>query len=158
MSRLFVEGKPDSCLVRALGLTVREVREAVGRGEVANSLKNTTHRIGLIDEDPHAPHALPSYIRDLSILEEAHGIQIRFDGKRQNRVIVLRPDLENWLFQLFRQHDLIHELGKECTTAREWKKRINTADQLSRLPRLIQLLEQRESLAILYLKRQLVQP
>lgn len=63
MKRVFVEGKPDLALVKALGVSRQEASMAGNKGKVCHIAKKNPPAVGLVDEDPD--EELPGYLRDL---------------------------------------------------------------------------------------------
>ncbi len=98
---IFVECKPDELLVRRIsGLPRREVvHELKGKYEICERLAKQRDCIGILDEDPgsHVPAYLTRISQYNDILQ--HGLRIFEDGARNNRAILLRPKLEDWLLR-----------------------------------------------------------
>ena len=94
---LFVECKPDEALAHALGVPCKNIEHALGRGRVCTQLSRRTNVIGMVDEDPGS--ALPSYLKLFVEHSWEHGVRVLLDAKRNNRMIVLSPRLEEWLVQ-----------------------------------------------------------
>ena len=98
---IYVECKPDGVLVRHVtDLSRRQVRHEIqGKGAVCNRLKKNTDLLAMIDEDPGKTQ--PTYMAQLSLSREiAHlGLKLYLDRRRNNRVIVLCPRLEEWLLR-----------------------------------------------------------
>ena len=98
---IYVECKPDELLARHLtGLPQRQVvHEAKGKGGVCNRLMRSTDQLAMVDEDPGS--AQPRYMAQLSLSHESPnaGLKLYYDGTRNNRVVVLRPRLEEWLLR-----------------------------------------------------------
>ncbi len=51
----------------------------------------------MVDEDPQS--AQPIYIKQLSVIEEKHGVRILSEARKGNKVIVLCPRLEEWIIK-----------------------------------------------------------
>jgi hypothetical protein len=94
---LFVECKPDETLASALGVARRDIEHALGRASVCAQLSRRTGVTGMVDEDPGS--ALPPYLKSLAERSWEHGIRVLLDEKRNNRMIMLSPRLEEWLVQ-----------------------------------------------------------
>ena len=105
---IYVEGKPDNVLVRhATGIQGRNaVRSLRGRGEVCRQLMRTRNQIGMVDEDPG--DRPPDYFRelDLRVNRVALGLKLYRDRRRNNRLVVLCPKLEDWLLRAARDAGL----------------------------------------------------
>ena len=98
---IYVECKPDGVLVRHVAdLSRRQVRhEAKGKGGVFNMLLRSRDLVAMVDEDPGKTQ--PRYMRQLSLSHEHAdlGLKLYLDSRRNNRVIVLCPRLEEWLLR-----------------------------------------------------------
>ena len=99
---IIVEGKRHGGLVRAvIRLPRREVvRETKGKSGVAARLQEAQNSIGLVDEDPG--DIQPAYFRGLTQLGDdppAYDLRLLRNGVRGNRVVVLCPNLQEWLLR-----------------------------------------------------------
>ncbi len=95
--RLLLECLPDETLVRQLGRTRRDCQHLNDKGRVCNRLKKTENLVAMIDDDPGA--AQPPYLQDLRLISNEHGVRILRDEKREHRVIILQPRLEEWIIE-----------------------------------------------------------
>ncbi len=96
---IFIECKTDKILVLKL-VSKKYVRCAGGIGEVCNKLKHSVNSCGVVDED--LTKTRPTYMENLlrnSLILNENDIKVAHDGKRNNYLIVLCPDLENWLIK-----------------------------------------------------------
>jgi hypothetical protein len=95
---IYVECKPDQTLVQVVtGLSIRQVtHEFKGKGEVMNQLARTTNSVGLVDEDPGKTQ--PRSLMAMRMVQELseRGLLLRQDS-RGNRLVLLRPRLEEWV-------------------------------------------------------------
>ena len=98
---IYVECRPDELLVRQVtGLPRRQVvHEAKGKGEVCNRLMKNRDLVAMVDEDPEATQ--PKYMTRLFLSRESTelGLKLYLDRERNNRIIVLRPRLVEWLLR-----------------------------------------------------------
>ena len=98
---IYVECKPDGVLVRHVtDLSRRQVgHEIQGKGAVCNRLMNSRDLVAMVDEDPGETQ--PRYMRQLSLSREhvELGLKLYYDSRRNNRVVVLCPKLEDWLLR-----------------------------------------------------------
>lgn len=102
---IFVECNPDKALVRALGISHREITHAYSKGNVSNFLaRKVINAKGLVDEDPLSTQ--PLYFQNLVIRAEQEGIQVLHDTQRNNRVVVLCPRLEEWILKTAKQESV----------------------------------------------------
>ncbi len=101
---IFVECKPDELLVRLLtGLPRKEVvHELKGKSGVVTQLVKWRSSTALVDEDPASVQ--PRYLLSLKVVNEepALGLRLLHDPQRDNRVVVLCPELESWLVRAAR--------------------------------------------------------
>jgi hypothetical protein len=94
---IFLECDPDKALVKALGMSNKEIKHVYSKGNVCNRLTKSSHAKGMVDEDPASPQ--PSYIGKLKLQLQQHDIKLLYDDKTQNRLIVLCPRLEEWILK-----------------------------------------------------------
>ena len=95
---IYVECKPDQILVQVVtGLPIRQViHELQGKGRVVYQVRRGSHSVGLVDEDPGATQ--PRLLTEMPTVEDlaAQGFSVKQDS-RGNRIVVLRPRLEEWI-------------------------------------------------------------
>ena len=96
---LYLECKPDETLARALGVPSREIRHQRNKDEVLKSLAAQSRGRAMVDEDPG--YAQPPYLARLSEVGDWSQLGLRAleHRARGNRVIILRPRLEEWLLR-----------------------------------------------------------
>ena len=98
---IYVECKPDELLVRQVTDLPRRqvVHEAKGKGGVCNRLMRNEGLMAMVDEDPGKTQ--PTYMAQLSLSRESAGMGLKLyvDRSRNNRAVVLCPDLEWWLLR-----------------------------------------------------------
>ena len=96
---IYVECKPDAILVRAVTkLPRREViHEIKGKYEIAKRLSSAEHSDAVVDEDPQSSQ--PAYLSALEPVQDLPevGLRLLLDTRRSNRVVILRPRLEEWI-------------------------------------------------------------
>ena len=98
MSKVFLEGKTDFAFVRALGISRKNARVLDSKGEVCNYLAKHSEVIGLVDEDPG--YTPSKYLQKLQKEELEHDLLLYLDSKNNNKIIALRPRLEEWLIKV----------------------------------------------------------
>lgn len=101
---MFVEGKPDLVLVKALGVSRQESSMAGNRGKVCHITKKNPPAVGLVDEDPG--EELPGYLRNLKKVDIGQNLLLYRDAKNGNKIVVLCPRLEEWLLKICKQAGL----------------------------------------------------
>ena len=94
---IYVECKPDFKLVEVLGIPKKKIKHVAGKGNVCRVLKKKGNSVGMVDEDPDCPQ--PSYLKDLQMVEESHGIKLLSDNRSHNLLILLCPNLEAWILE-----------------------------------------------------------
>lgn len=99
---LYVECKADETLARCLGLPRRELRHELNKDEVLKQLAKQSHCLGMVDEDPNSPR--PIQFGQMVVRDNYDQLGLRVYGgdARHNRVILLRPRLEEWLLRAAR--------------------------------------------------------
>ena len=131
---LLLECKPDEVLARRLGRTRRECIHHNDKGRVCNALKRATGFTGMIDEDPGS--AQPPYLGTLSESPGAHDLRVLLDVKRNHRVVIVRPRLEEWLIKTAQASGIKMADFGLSERGNELHREIN-----ARLPRLEELLD-----------------
>lgn len=96
---IYTECKPDSSLVRILGIPKKQIIHLGGKPEVCKQLEKREEWKGLVDEDPFSVQ--PSYLKKLPVKEDlpTYGLKILSDNSKNNDLIVLRPRLEEWVLK-----------------------------------------------------------
>lgn len=102
----YYECYADESLLKFLGLSSGELTggHSFGRSFVSRKLQKASDSIGFVDEDPHAPR--DSYLNHLFSLLPIYSDDYMFcakDSKTNNRLIVIRPDLETFAIKLAKQ-------------------------------------------------------
>lgn len=118
----YFECYADECLLKCLGFNSKELRggHSFGRSKVCRKLSKTSNSWGLIDEDPNASR--DSYLKHLFSLNPIYeDVQLLCskDKKRNNKIIVLRPNLEAWTLKLAMEEGV--DLAKEYGLPSDWK-------------------------------------
>ena len=96
--RILVECYPDEALLRALGVSKKQLRHERCKGEVVKRVRKFDCATGLIDEDPSS--AQPRDLDNYKQVRAAEGLRLlaRRDDKNK-RLIIICPRLEDWLIQ-----------------------------------------------------------
>jgi hypothetical protein len=96
--KIAVECYPDEVVLRGLGVPRKHVLHQARKGEVFNWLKRNAGVVGMVDEDPDSdqPRDLVSYQQ----VQASEGLLLLVrQGSSGQRLIVVRPRLEDWLIQ-----------------------------------------------------------
>jgi len=95
---ILVECYPDAAILRALGVSKKQLRHERCKGEVVKRLRKFDCATGLIDEDPAStqPRDLDNY-KELQVMEGLRLLAHRDD--KNKRLIIVCPRLEDWLIQ-----------------------------------------------------------
>ena len=97
---IYTECKPDSCLVRTLGIPKKQIIHLGGKPEVCKQLAKREDWKGLIDEDPFSVQ--PPYLKRLQVkgnLSGDYGFMVLHDNSKNNDLFVLCPLLEEWVLK-----------------------------------------------------------
>ena len=95
---ILVECRPDQTLLRnLLDVPKREIVHAQNKPQLLARLSKITNTMAMVDEDPLANQ--PAYLTKLQVIKDipGSGLKILEDTSKRNRVILLRPKLEDWL-------------------------------------------------------------
>lgn len=92
---VFVECNPDEILAVSLGVRKKILTHSNDKGRVCNSLEKKVDSVGMMDEDPESSQ--PTYISKLKFVEEHFKVKVLYDKKSNNKLIIIRPRLEEWI-------------------------------------------------------------
>ncbi len=96
--RVIVECYPDASLLRALGVSKRQLCHERGKGEVVKRVLKFDCATGLVDEDPLS--AQPRELNNYNQVQAAEGLSLLARRNDSNkRIIIVSPRLEDWLIQ-----------------------------------------------------------
>ena len=93
--RYLAECRPDTLLVKLL-----TGRRAIHRGGktrlIKKMIQSSETSKGLIDEDPQSPQ--PPLLRRFKLLSDEQPVRLKIYGdKNGNRIVMLSPNLEEWI-------------------------------------------------------------
>ena len=96
MMKVFVECYPDAALLRALGVSKKQLRHERCKGEVVKRVHKFDCATGLVDEDPTStqPRDLDNY-KQIQTVEGLCLLTRRNDDNK--RLVIICPRLEEWL-------------------------------------------------------------
>ena len=103
---IYTECKPDSALVRTLGIPKKQIIHLGGKPEVCKQLEKREEWKGLVDEDPSSVQ--PPYLKKLPVKENLpnYGLKILSDNSKNNDLFVLSPRLEEWVLKATEDADI----------------------------------------------------
>ncbi|MDQ1086080.1 hypothetical protein [Siphonobacter sp. SORGH_AS_1065] len=142
-------------IITLLNIPNRSVIIGGSRGETCKLLAKKENAIGIVDEDPRGP-GLPEYLKKLSAEELNGNIRKYRDFKRNNVILMLKPDAEGWGFDLSRRVKIDLQKLVGTTSFREFHDIINR--RLDKWRLLIQNLESSNIPALQTLKLELLKP
>jgi hypothetical protein len=93
--RLYLECSADEVLAQVAGVPVRAIIHSHGKGKVSKSLAKNSGVTGMVDEDLGS--AEPRTLSQYALVSDTHDLKLRIDKSRNNRLVVVCPDLEEWL-------------------------------------------------------------
>lgn len=105
---IHVECIPDETLLKKLGFTKKQIQHHAGKNKVLAHIRNNRNQLAMVDEDPDS--APNPYERVLHLEKEAFGVKYYVDKKLSNKVLVLKPKLEDWIISACRKSNV--ELSK----------------------------------------------
>jgi hypothetical protein len=103
---IYTECKPDSALVKTLGISKKQIIHVGNKPEVCKRLEKDKNCIGLVDEDPSSFQ--PPYLKKLQEKENLSdcGLKILNDNAKNNDLIILCPRLEEWVLEAIKQAEV----------------------------------------------------
>jgi hypothetical protein len=94
--RFYVECSNQKRIINILLGNV-DVIHAFGRSSIFRQIENLKEAVVLVDGDPGA--AQPLYLSQVKLLKEKSGLKL-FTDKRKNRIILIYPNLEEWIYRI----------------------------------------------------------
>ena len=99
---IYFECYSDQAFLTSLGIPAKNLDHSFNKGNVCNKLQKSVNAIGLADEDPN--EAQPRFIRELiqakRIIHEDVHLILFLDTQTNNRLIIIRPNIEAWAIRL----------------------------------------------------------
>lgn len=102
----YFECYPDESFLKGLGVTPKELRggHSFGRSNVSGKLKKVADSLGLVDEDPfRSQDSHLKYLLSLKPVYDDDHFRCVKDTQRNNKLIVLKPDLEGFAIKLAKE-------------------------------------------------------
>jgi hypothetical protein len=94
---VYFECDNDEALLDIFSIPRKSKKHSFSKGNVCNSLEKVNDSKGMVDEDPQTQQN--KYITSLGKPNQnKYNIKVFIDSKRNNKVIMLCPKLEDWLY------------------------------------------------------------
>ena len=95
--KVYYECDNDGVLLGIFPIPKKDKEHSHSKGNVCNKVSKNNEACGLVDEDPQTRQ--PKYISNLgNPVHFEHNIKIFIDGAKSNKIIMLLPRLEEWLY------------------------------------------------------------
>ena len=118
--KVYIEGKTDRAIPKALGIPSSSLFDQGGIGNVINKVAREENVIGIIDEDPGQPK--PRSFEQFYVDKDEQKYHLKFyRHKSNNLLIVLCPKLELWILKVaeLAKIDIVkHRLANEPSQLR----------------------------------------
>ncbi len=118
---IFFECYADEVFLKVLGFSKKSIEHSFGRSRVCFKLSNAKNSMGLIDEDPNSPkEPYLRYLYGFPPIFEDESITFFYDKKSNNKMLVIRPNLEEWSLKLAKDRNI--DLGNVYNLSNDVKK------------------------------------
>jgi|WetSurMetagenome_2_1015567.scaffolds.fasta_scaffold1394492_1 hypothetical protein len=150
--KLYLECNPDEVLARVVGVPRRAIVHSHGKGRVSKHLDRQSGVSGLVDEDPGSaqPRTLAGFVE----VSSTHDVRLKIDKNRNNRLVVLCPELEDWVIKTAKSARV--KMEEYSLSERPGELHANINQRLSNLERLLKELAALKSPRLLHLQSLLV--
>lgn len=102
---VYFECDNDEALLNIFSVNKKSKKHSFSKGNVCNSLKKVNASIGMVDEDPSTQQN--KYIKELGKpIKETYSIKTFIDLKRNNKIVMLCPRLEEWLYSIAKSNKI----------------------------------------------------
>lgn len=146
--KVLFEGPPDETLIKSLG--VKATKDGRHKSGVLKELTQGEELMGIVDEDPKNTQSRPKAMNKFHLAEEKHTIKVYRHQSNNNQLIVLCPDLENWILKAIKASKVDVSKFNLPSKANALHGIINS--RLPNFEKLIHELITKENSAILYLQ------
>jgi hypothetical protein len=103
--KVYYECDNDEALLNFFLIPKANKEHSHSKGKVCKAIKKTNDVIGLVDEDPSVQQ--PKDITSLgNPITNCNDIRIYVDIKRRNKVVMICPRLEEWLYNVARKNKI----------------------------------------------------
>lgn len=103
--KVFYECDNDEAILNLFLISKANKEHSHSKGNVCKALAKNYDVIGLVDEDPSVPQ--PKYIISLGIpSSNQNDIKIYDDNAKCNKVVMICPRLEEWLYNVARKNNI----------------------------------------------------
>jgi len=103
--KVYYECDNDGALLDFFSIPKNEKEHSHSKGNVCNKISKNSGVCGLVDEDPQTQQ--PSYISNLgNSITSNHDIKIFQDAAKNNKIVMLCPRLEEWLYNTARKNNI----------------------------------------------------
>lgn len=93
----------DEELLKVFSIPRKDRKHSFGKSNVCKNLKKIKDSKGLVDEDPQTQQ--DRYITSLGNPTQVnHDVKIYIDNNRNNKIVMLCPKLEEWLYLIARRN------------------------------------------------------
>ena len=120
---IFVECDPDEVLVKALGITRKNITHEADKPKVIKKVMKAESSKGMVDEDPLGDQ--PSYIGQFKQIASEHNIKVLRYDEASSYLIVLCPRLEEWVLSAAKEAGVDPVKYGLPSDSKELKKVIN---------------------------------
>ena len=97
MHAIHYECRPEECLLGNLGMGNRLELHHNGSGGICELLSKEKNLLGWIDQDPTANHHPYYKAMCAKPVSDKLGLIYCYDAKRNNKLIIVKPKLEDWI-------------------------------------------------------------
>ncbi len=92
---IHIECAPDEALLRKIGFTKKQIKHHAGKSRIFGTIEKLNNQIALVDDDPgQVKHR---YEDKLILQKKEDGVSYFLDSHLNNKVIVLKVKLEDWI-------------------------------------------------------------
>ena len=101
---IYLECYADEALVKSFGIPSKRIKHAFSKGEVCNMLRKANDAVGIVDEDPTAGKSMYEKQMLQYIVHEDDKLIFCEDSKSCNRLILIRPRLEEFILRIVKEN------------------------------------------------------